>query len=138
MSAKRVDVAYTLVSDVTGGRVLLVRNKDAWSLPGGRREDGETLAEAAVRETKEEAGVVVEVGPVVYVGERIDAAVHDVFTVFRAELLSGEPVADLHDEDVSEAAWVPVGTASALMPWYADGVAGLLSAAGAGYSATLA
>ena len=134
MSAERVDVAYTLVSDATGGRVLLVRNKDTWSLPGGRREGGETLAEAAVRETKEEAGVVVEAGPVVHVSERIDAAVHDVFTVFRAELLSGEPTADRHDEDVSEAAWVTVEEASTLMPWYPDGVAPLVAAAGAGYS----
>ncbi|MFI7309063.1 NUDIX domain-containing protein [Streptomyces hygroscopicus] len=132
--SERVDVAYTLVSDATGGRVLLVRNKDTWSLPGGRREGGETLAEAAVRETKEEAGVVVGVGPVVHVSERIGAVVHDVFTVFRAELLSAEPAADRNDEDVSEAAWVTVEEASALMPWYPDGVAALLAAGGAGYS----
>ncbi|MEW2620945.1 NUDIX domain-containing protein [Streptomyces sp. NPDC048106] len=134
MSAERVDVAYTLVSDAAGGRVLLVRNKDTWSLPGGRREAGETLAEAAVRETKEEAGVLVEAGRVVHVSERIDAAVHDVFTVFRAELLSGEPAAGGHDDDVVEAAWVPVDEASALMPWYPDGVAALLAEASAGYS----
>ncbi len=135
MSAERVDVAYALVSDEVGGRVLLVRNEGTWSLPGGRREAGETLAEAAVRETKEEAGVVVEAGLVVHVSERIDAAVHDVFTVFRAELVSGEPSAGRHDDDVSEAAWVPVEEASALMPWYPDGVAALLLVvAGAGYS----
>jgi 8-oxo-dGTP diphosphatase len=134
MSAERVDVAYTLVSDAAGGRVLLVRNENSWSLPGGRREAGETLAEAAVRETKEEAGIVVEAGPVVHVSERIDAMVHDVFTVFRAELLSGEPSASLHDDDVSEVAWVPVDEASALMPWYPDGVGALLAAAAAGYS----
>ncbi|MGW0885404.1 NUDIX domain-containing protein [Streptomyces sp. NPDC002671] len=136
MTAERIDVAYTLVSDATGGRVLMVRNKDTWSLPGGRREAGETLAEAAVRETKEEAGVVVEAGPVVDVSERIDTEVHDVFTVFRAELLSGEPAAGGHDDDVVEAAWVPVEEASARMPWYPDGVAALLAASGAGYSAT--
>jgi len=136
MSAERVDVAYTLVSDATGSRVLLVRNEDSWSLPGGRREAGETLAEAAVRETKEEAGVVVEAGPVVHVSERIDTAVHDVFTVFRTELLSKEPDADPADDDVSEAAWVSADEASALMPWYFDGVAALLVAAGAEYSTT--
>ncbi|MGW5445345.1 NUDIX hydrolase [Streptomyces asiaticus] len=134
MSAKRVDVAYALVNDAIGGQVLLVRNTDSWSLPGGRREARETLAEAAVRETKEEAGVVVEAGPVVHVSERIDAEVHDVFTVFRAELLSGQPTAGGHDDDVVEAAWVPVDEASAKMPWYPDGVAALLAAAGAGYS----
>ena len=88
-----------------------------------------------MRETKEEAGVVVEAGPVVHVSERIDREVHDLFTVFRAQLLSdGAPAPNTFDEDVSEAAWVPVERASALMPWYPGGVEALLASAGAGYS----
>lgn len=48
------------------GRVLLARRGFApglglWSLPGGRVEPGETLAEAAVREVMEEVGVTAEV-----------------------------------------------------------------------------
>ncbi|MBS7543190.1 NUDIX hydrolase [Ancylobacter oerskovii] len=44
------------------GRVLLARRGAApmrglWSLPGGRLEPGETLAEGAVREVMEEVGV---------------------------------------------------------------------------------
>ncbi|GHE26587.1 hypothetical protein GCM10018781_78870 [Kitasatospora indigofera] len=70
MAAGRVDVAYTLVGTAGGERVLLVRNRDTWSLPGGRREDGKNLVEAAVRETKEEAGVIVEASTVVDVGGR--------------------------------------------------------------------
>lgn len=131
---ERIDVAYTLVADTVGDQVLLVRNLDTWSLPGGQREDGETLAEAARRETKEEAGVDVEVGAVVHVSERIDGKVHDVFHVFRAELLAGKPAAGPDDEDVSLAAWVPVERASALMPWYPDGVAAMLQVGGVGYS----
>ncbi|MGW2601217.1 NUDIX hydrolase [Streptomyces klenkii] len=135
MAPDRVDVAYALVTNEDGDRVLLVRNRDTWSLPGGRREDGETLAEAAVRETKEETSVIVETGPVVHISERLGLAVHDVFTVFRASLLSGEPAANPHDEDVSEVAWLPIDEASVLMPWYPDGVSVLLESGGAGYSA---
>ena len=42
------------------GRVLLQRRGDAegpWGLPGGAMELGETLEEAAVRETREETGL---------------------------------------------------------------------------------
>lgn len=60
---------------------------------------------------------------------------HDVFTVFSAELLSGEPTASEHDDDVTEVAWVPVEQASQRMPWYPDGVEALLRAGGAGHSA---
>ncbi len=74
-------------------------------------------------------------GPVVHVGERLRPVVHDVFTVFRASLLSGEPAANPHDQDVSEVAWVPIEEASALMPWYTEGVVAPLEHGGAGYSA---
>lgn len=53
-----------------GGRLLLIQRGHApsaglWSVPGGRVEPGETLAEAAVREVREETGLVVRPGAVV-------------------------------------------------------------------------
>lgn len=49
--------------------VLLVRHEDetAWSDPGGKRERGETFAEAARREVREETGVAVEIDGVLEV-----------------------------------------------------------------------
>ena len=134
MQKQRVDVAYALVTN-GAGEVLLVRNVDSWSLPGGMVEPGETLAEAAQRETKEEAHVVVRLGALVHVSEVIGAEVHDVFYVFRAELDGGAPFADGRDEDVQEAVWVPVDQASERMPWYEGGVQALLECGGAGYGA---
>ena len=45
------------------GRVLLQRRRDTgqWALPMGRMELGETPSECAVRETREETGVLVQV-----------------------------------------------------------------------------
>lgn len=45
------------------GRILMQRRRDSgnWSLPGGVMEIGETLEECAVRETKEETGLDIEI-----------------------------------------------------------------------------
>lgn len=50
------------------GRILLHRRSDnaMWSVPGGRVEVGESVAEAAVREVREETGI--EAAPVRIVG----------------------------------------------------------------------
>lgn len=45
-------------------RVLLLRNeRDAWELPGGRPEPGESWPQALARELREEAAIDVAVGP---------------------------------------------------------------------------
>src|SRR6266567_2399812 len=45
------------------GRVLLQRRRDTgqWAIPMGKQELGETVAQCAIRETREETGVTVEV-----------------------------------------------------------------------------
>ena len=58
------------------GRVVLVKRaheplKGEWSLPGGVVELGETLEQAVAREVAEETGLVVHVGPVIEVFDRI-------------------------------------------------------------------
>jgi ADP-ribose pyrophosphatase YjhB (NUDIX family) len=61
---------------LVGSDVVLVKRRyeplaGQWSLPGGGLELGESLEAGVARETREETGLVVDVGPVVEVFDRI-------------------------------------------------------------------
>jgi ADP-ribose pyrophosphatase YjhB (NUDIX family) len=68
---------------------ILLLNQDTdgprtWSLPGGKVEDGETLARALVREMREETGVEVQPGRLLYLCDHVPAhVVHITFEVVR-------------------------------------------------------
>ena len=106
-----VAVGAVVVRD--DGRVLLARRSNPpaqglWSLPGGRVELGETVAEAARREVLEECGVSCEPRDVYHVVDRIirDAEdglqYHYVIIEVLARWASGEPVPS---SDAFEASW---------------------------------
>jgi mutator protein MutT len=96
---------------VDAERLLLVRRgrgpaQGSWSVPGGRVEAGETLAEAVVRELAEETGIEGVCGPLVGWVERIGAEHHFVILDFAVTVLDArEPTAG---DDAAEAAWVPL------------------------------
>ena len=128
---ERVDVAQTVVRD--GDRVLVVRNDYAagthadippWGFPGGGRESGETLAEAAVRETREETGLEIETVRLLALGEWL-ARMHALFALFEARVVGGEPSIQPGEVAV-ELRWVTPEEADELMPWYPGGVRRLL------------
>jgi ADP-ribose pyrophosphatase YjhB (NUDIX family) len=79
-----------IVAVIDEGRILLTKRDDfeVWCLPGGGVEDGESMAEAAIRETKEEAGIDVELTRLVGVYSRIGGMWNDVHAV----LFAAKPV----------------------------------------------
>lgn len=97
------------------GRVLLAKRGFApglglWSLPGGRVEPGETLAEAAVREVMEEVGVRAEVVAVAaaldFISRDSDGALASHFVVVAHAALwrAGEPEPG---PEATEVGWFP-------------------------------
>ena len=90
-------------------RLLLVRRgrgpaQGDWSVPGGRVELGESLAEAVTRELREETGLDGVCGPLLGWAERIEDDGHYVLLDFEVTLVShDDPVAG---DDAAEVAWV--------------------------------
>src|SRR5437773_8302952 len=83
-----------------------------WSVPGGRVEAGETLAEAVVRELAEETGVEAVCDELVGWVERIHEDHHFVILDFRVTVLDDTP--PVAGDDAAEAAWVPLGQVAEL------------------------
>jgi mutator protein MutT len=108
-------------------RLLLVRRgrgpaAGTWSVPGGRVESGETLAEAVTRELLEETGIEGVCGPLLGWAERIDESEHYVILDFEVTLVGNDhPVAG---DDAAEAQWVELHDVAELH--LAEGVAELL------------
>jgi 8-oxo-dGTP pyrophosphatase MutT (NUDIX family) len=94
-----------------GGRVL--------GLPKGHPEAGETSAEAAAREVREEAGVTGELleslGTVEYTYARKRRSVAKRVEFFLIEYREGDP-AD-HDHEVEEARWMPLADAATALTY---------------------
>jgi 8-oxo-dGTP diphosphatase len=64
--------AYAIVFDAAG-RVALVHEEDAWYLPGGGLEPGESPEQALVREVREECACGVTIAA--YLGDAIECLV---------------------------------------------------------------
>jgi ADP-ribose pyrophosphatase YjhB (NUDIX family) len=79
---------------IEGDRILLL-NQDtdtgrSWSLPGGKVEEGEPLADALVREMREETGLDVDPGRLLYVCDHLPGnGTHVVHLTFEARRTGG-------------------------------------------------
>ena len=101
------------VAVIDQGRILLVRRandpgRGLWAVPGGKVDMGERLTEAAAREVREETGLLVEVGELVWAGEHISDQVHIVLIDFLGTLIGGDLAAG---DDADRAEWVPLENA---------------------------
>ncbi len=98
---------------IQDGRVLLTRRgqpplEGRWSIPGGIVELGETIADAVVRELKEETGIRVRVLELIEIYEKVArdemgaAQYHFVILDYRCEFVEGTASAG---GDAVEAMW---------------------------------
>jgi ADP-ribose pyrophosphatase YjhB (NUDIX family) len=80
------------VAVIDNGKILLTKRDDfeTWILPSGGVEEGESLARAAIRETKEETGLDVELIRLVGVYSRISGVFPGYMILFAAKPIGGE------------------------------------------------
>jgi ADP-ribose pyrophosphatase YjhB (NUDIX family) len=112
--ANSIVVAVTAFVLNDEGHVLLIQRTDngLWAIPGGAQDFGEYVAEAAVRETREETGISVEVTGLVgiysnphHVMAYTDGEVRQQFSIcFHACYLDGVPTPS---SESSKVCWVP-------------------------------
>lgn len=78
------------------------------NLPGGNLDDGETMAQALVREMREELGIEVALSELLFVSEVVSAdkktAIHAVFV---GTIVSGTPQLDPAGTSAEALVWLP-------------------------------
>ena len=108
------------VAVMSEGRLLLVRRlnqprRGLWAVPGGKVELGETLIETARREVREETGLEVEIGEVIWAGETLGPGDppewHYVLIDFVGTVVGGAMEAG---DDAGEAGWFTMEEAMSL------------------------
>jgi 8-oxo-dGTP diphosphatase len=77
-----------------------------WSIPGGKLEPGESLAEACQREIKEETGLETKVKNIVAVAERRIEGFHYFIIDFLAILMDETNIFPIAQSDVAKARWI--------------------------------
>jgi 8-oxo-dGTP pyrophosphatase MutT (NUDIX family) len=101
------------------GRRRRERNGDAWTLPKGQPNSGESLEETALREVAEETGldvgIVRPLGKVEYFFVQSGTRFHKTVHFFLMQPTGGD--LDAHDHEFEEVRWVSLPEAEAIMSY---------------------
>jgi 8-oxo-dGTP pyrophosphatase MutT (NUDIX family) len=82
---------------IVEGKVLFQRNvkRDEFALPGGHIERGETIRQTLIRELKEETGLPIFVGRLVYINENFfeqgEEEIHEIGFYFLSSIIGDVP-----------------------------------------------
>jgi 8-oxo-dGTP diphosphatase len=86
---KHIVSAATIVINEQGELLLIKGPRMGWEMPGGQVEEGESLKEAAIRETMEESGIEVEVTKFCGIFQNVNQSICN--TLFLAKPVGGTP-----------------------------------------------
>ncbi|MCA1055893.1 NUDIX domain-containing protein [Rossellomorea aquimaris] len=100
---KHIVSAATIVLNDKGELLLIKGPRMGWEMPGGQVEEGESLKEAAIRETREESGIEVEITKFFGIFQNVEQSICN--TLFLAKPVGGTPTTS---EESLEVGYFPI------------------------------
>jgi 8-oxo-dGTP diphosphatase len=86
---KHIISAATIVLNDKDEILLIKGPRRGWEMPGGQVEEGESLKDAAIRETKEESGIDIEITKFCGIFQNVERSICN--TLFLGKAIGGVP-----------------------------------------------
>lgn len=109
---KHIVSAATIVLNEKNEILLIKGPRRGWEMPGGQVEEGESLQDAAIRETKEESGIDIEVTKFCGVFQNVSGSICN--TLFLARPIGGELTTSAESLEVG---FFPINQALEMVTW---------------------
>lgn len=109
---KHIVSAATIVLNNQNEILLIKGPRRGWEMPGGQVEEGESLKDAAIRETKEESGIDIEVVRFCGVFQNVRGSICN--TLFLGVPIGGELTTSSESLEVG---FFPVSKALEMVTW---------------------
>ncbi len=94
--------------------ILLVKSpKRGWEMPGGQVEEGESIKNAAIRETKEESGIDIEIEKYCGMYQNVSRCICN--ALFLGKVIGGELTTSLESLEVG---FFPINQALDMVTWH--------------------
>nr|WP_318539555.1 NUDIX domain-containing protein [Terribacillus saccharophilus] len=112
MPPKHIVSAAAIVQNEHGDILLIKGPRRGWEMPGGQVEEGESLADAAVREVMEESGIEIEVTKLCGIYQNTESSICNT-------LFLGKPIGGVctPSEESLEVGYFPLEQVKEMVTW---------------------
>ena len=109
---KHIVSAATIVINKSNEILLIKGPRRGWEMPGGQVEEGESIRDAAIRETKEESGIDIEITQFCGIFQNVQGGICN--TLFLAKPIGGVPTTSPESLEVG---FFPIVEAFDMVAW---------------------